>query len=187
MVDTPVYEEALNSIFRRYFDLGGAKKVLLGIMKKELELAFDERERLTFFAMEGIRRKEEGVPSIQPREAMLRGIREELGKRRVKLRCLSCGAERVTTVANAPEDFKCHKCGRTSVAVWPGSPEDLALSAAILRSYGKRGLLALSVYGVGPKTADRILRKLHRGEDELLLDLLEAQKNFIKNKKYWKA
>jgi ATP-dependent Lhr-like helicase len=187
MVDTPVYEETLNSIFRKYFDLDGAKKVLLGIMKKELGLVFEERERLSFFAMEGIRRKEEGVPSIQPREAMLRSIREELGKKRARLRCLSCGAERVTTVANSPANFKCHKCGMTSVAVWPGSPEDLALSAAILRSYGKRGLLALSVFGVGPKTADRILRRLHRDEDELLLDLLEAQKNFIKNKKYWKA
>jgi ATP-dependent Lhr-like helicase len=56
-----------------------------------------------------------------------------------------------------------------------------------LRAYGKRGLLALSVYGVGPKTAGRILGKLHKDEDILLLELLEAQKNFIKNKKYWRA
>lgn len=187
MADTPVYEETVNSIFRKYFDLEGAKKLLVGLMKKELELVFEERGKLSFFAIEGIKRKEEGVPSIQPREAMLRSIREELGKKRVALRCLSCGAERITTVENAPEAYKCHKCGRTSLTIWPGSPEELADKAAILRAYGKRGLLALSVYGVGPKTADRILSKLHKDEDLLLLELLEAQKNFIKNKKYWRA
>lgn len=187
MVDTPVYEETVNTIFRRYFDLEGAKKVLVGLMKKELELVFEEREGLSFFALEGIRKKEEGAPSIQPREAMLKSIREELGKKRIALRCLSCGAERITTVENAPETYKCHKCGRTSLTVWPGAPEELADKAAILRAYGKRGLIALSVYGVGPKTADRILSKLHRDEDVLLLELLEAQKNFIKNRKYWRA
>ena|GEM_PF-5545886 len=50
-----------------------------------------------------------------------------------------------------------------------------------------RGLLALGFYGIGARTADRILKKLHRGEDALLLDLLDAQKDLIKNKKYWKA
>jgi len=187
MVGTPVYEETVNSIFRRYFDLEGTKKVLMGLMKKELGLVFEEREKLSFFAMEGIRRKEEGAPSIQPREAMLKSIREELGKKRVALRCLSCGAERITTVANAPENYKCHKCGRASLTIWPGTPEELAGKAAILRAYGKRGLLALSMYGIGPKTADRVLSKLHKDEDILLLELLEAQKNFIKNKKYWRA
>ncbi|MDD5096557.1 MAG: DEAD/DEAH box helicase [Candidatus ainarchaeum sp.] len=187
MVDTPVYEETVNSIFRKYFDLEGAKRLLLGIMKKEPALVFEEREKLSFFAMVGIKRKEEGVPSIQPREAMLKSIREELEKKKITLHCLSCGAERLTTVANAPENFKCHGCGRTSLTVWPGAPEELAAKAAILRAYGKRGLLALSVFGVGPKTADRILSKLHKDEDLLLLDLLEAQKNFIKNKKYWRA
>jgi len=187
MVDTPVYDETVTSIFRKYFDLEGTKKVLMGLMKKELELVFEEREKLSFFAMEGIRRKEEGVPSIQPREAMLKSIREELGKKKITLRCLSCGAERITTVANAPETYKCHKCGRTSLTIWPGEPSELADKAAILRAYGKKGLLALSVYGVGPKTADRILSKLHKDEDILLLELLEAQKNFIKNKKYWRA
>ncbi|MFA5412171.1 MAG: DEAD/DEAH box helicase [Candidatus Micrarchaeia archaeon] len=187
MVDTPVYDETLNSIFRKYFDLEGAKRLLLGIMKKEPALVFEEREKLSFFAMVGIKRKEEGVPSIQPREAMLKSIREELEKKKITLHCLSCGAERLTTVANAPENFKCHKCGRTSLTIWPGEPEELAAKAAILRAYGKKGLLALSVFGVGPKTADRILSKLHKDEDLLLLDLLEAQKNFIKNKKYWRA
>ena len=187
MSDTPVYDETVTSIFRRYFDLEGTKKVLVGLMKKEFELVFEEREKLSFFAMVGIHRKEEGVPSIQPREAMLKSIREELGKKRINLHCLSCGAERITTVANAPDNYKCHKCGRTSLTLWPGEPQELADKAAILRAYGKKGLLALSVFGVGPKTAGRILGKLHKDEDILLLELLEAQKNFIKNKKYWRA
>lgn len=118
---------------------------------------------------------------------MLKSIRGEIAKKPVELRCLSCGAVRKTTVENTLERLKCHKCGRASLTLGRGKPEEQALAASVLRAYGKRGLLALSVYGVGPKTADRILSKLHRDEDILLLELLEAQKNFIKNKKYWGA
>jgi hypothetical protein len=31
-----------------------------------------------------------------------------------------------------------------------------------------------------------VLRRLQRDEDSFYLDLLEAQKAFIKNKKYWR-
>jgi len=31
-----------------------------------------------------------------------------------------------------------------------------------------------------------VLKKLHRSEEEFYMDLLEAQKNFIKNKWFWK-
>ena len=58
--------------------------------------------------------------------------------------------------------------------------------ASLIRNYGKRALIALASYGVGPRSAESILRKLHKTDESFYLDLLEAQKNFIKNKKYWK-
>ena len=63
--------------------------------------------------------------------------------------------------------------------------EEEKYMAGILRAYGKRGLYALLVYGIGAKTADRVLRKLHKDEVSFFLDLIEEQKKFIKNKKYW--
>lgn len=54
---------------------------------------------------------------------------------------------------------------------------DLRRTADIIHSYGKRGVLALSVYGIGPQTALRILSKMHPDENELLKDLLEANYN----------
>lgn len=54
---------------------------------------------------------------------------------------------------------------------------DLRRTADIIHSYGKRGALALSVYGIGPQTALRILSKMHPDENELLKDLLEANYN----------
>jgi len=184
MAGSPVYEEALNSIFRRRLDAGKAGELLGEIERGERELAFVHRERPGFLSMLGITRKGRGVPSMQPRDVLLKEVREEVSRKKTTLLCLSCGATRITTIGNAPEELKCHKCGRKSLTV-KGKEERYA--AGILQAYGKRGLLALGFYGVGPRTADRILRKLHRDEEAMLLELLDAQKDFIKNKKYWKA
>jgi ATP-dependent Lhr-like helicase len=92
-------------------------------------------------------------------------------------------------LAGAPDSIKCHKCGAASLALLgrdnqPG--HDLEYSAGLIRAHGKRALIALSTYGIGPSTADRVLKRLQRSEDAFYLDLIGAQKVFIKNKKYWK-
>jgi len=78
------------------------------------------------------------------------------------------------------EHPKCHKCKRQALApvMKHATEEEEKYMAGILRAYGKRGLYALLVYGVGARTADRVLRKLHRDEDSFFLDLIEEQKRF---------
>ena len=118
---------------------------------------------------------------------MIRAFREELEKKSITLKCLNCGAARITRAGKVEERPKCHKCGREAISplMKNATQEEEKYMAGILRAYGKRGLVALLVYGVGAKTADRVLRKLHREEDSFCLDLIEEQKKFIKNKKYW--
>lgn len=57
--------------------------------------------------------------------------------------------------------------------------------AGLISSYGAKAVVALSVYGVGPKGAARILMMRKHDEHSFFIDLLEAQKNFIRTKKYW--
>ena len=57
--------------------------------------------------------------------------------------------------------------------------------SGLIASYGDRAVVALSTYGIGPNTAARVLRMLRKEEDSFIMDLLDAQKKFIKNKKYW--
>jgi ATP-dependent Lhr-like helicase len=58
-------------------------------------------------------------------------------------------------------------------------------SADVVLSYGKKGVIAQSVYGIGPQMAARILSKMHESETEFYEDLLEAKLKFIETKKYW--
>jgi hypothetical protein len=47
--------------------------------------------------------------------------------------------------------------------------------------------MALETFGVGPTTARRVLGRLHQTEDELVADLLEEQKRFLRTKGYWRV
>ncbi|MFZ5501805.1 MAG: DEAD/DEAH box helicase, partial [Candidatus Micrarchaeota archaeon] len=186
-----VYEETLRAIFFRYFDVEGAEGALSDIKRGKLRLVVDERKKPSFFANVGLERVSgsEAVGAFQPREKMVDAFRENALSRTVQLKCLHCGTTRFMHLAGAPERIGCHKCGTQSLAYMPRETTDahaMEFSAGLIRAYGKRALIALSSYGIGPATADRVLKKLQRSEEAFYLDLIEAQKNFIKNKKYWK-
>ena len=44
---------------------------------------------------------------------------------------------------------------------------------------------ALVARGVGPDTAARILRNLHETEDDFLRDLLAAEVNYARTRRFW--
>ncbi len=186
-----VYEETMRSIFFRYFDVQRTEEVLKRIRGGGLRFVLDARKKPSFFAAIGLERVSgsEAVGGFEPRERILSAFRENALSKTLRLKCLSCGASRFMHLAGAPDSIRCHKCGAAAMALLDregGEKKDMDFSAGLIRTYGKRALIALSTYGVGPQTADRILRRLHRGEDAFFLDLIEAQKLFIKNKKYWK-
>jgi ATP-dependent Lhr-like helicase len=58
-------------------------------------------------------------------------------------------------------------------------------SADLVIAYGKRAVVAQSVYGIGPQTASRVLSKMHESDDEFYKDLLEAKLQFITNRPFW--
>jgi ATP-dependent Lhr-like helicase len=186
-----VYEEAVRSVFFRYFDIEGAEKALSFIKSGKIKLVIDSRKQPSFFAKIGLDRVTgaEAVGAFEPRERMISAFKENALSKTVQLKCQDCGATRFMHLAGAPEKITCHGCGNPSMAYlgMKGiSTHDLDYTAGLIRAYGKNALIALSTYGVGPSTADRILKRLHRSEEAFYLDLIGAQRNFVKNKKYWK-
>ncbi|MBN1169480.1 DEAD/DEAH box helicase [Candidatus Micrarchaeota archaeon] len=180
-----VYEETVRSIFFRYFDVPKTEEVLDLIRSRKMALVVDEREKPSFFAAIGISRLNSGesVGAFEPRERIVSAFRENVLSKTLSLACTGCGATRFMHLAGAPDEIRCHKCNKKTLGI---KGDDLEFTAALINAYGKKALIALATYGVGPQTADRILRKLHRSEESFILELLGAQKNFIKNKKYWK-
>jgi len=58
-------------------------------------------------------------------------------------------------------------------------------NADVILSYGKKGVVAMSVRGVGPQTAARILAKMHIDEVDFYRDLLEAKIHYMMTRQYW--
>jgi ATP-dependent Lhr-like helicase len=186
-----VYDEAVRSVFSRYFDVKRTEDVLGRIARKEMLLVVDKRAKPSHFAKLGLDRlsSKEAMGGFEPREQMVAAFRERALSKTLQLRCMNCGATRYLHLAGAPDQLPCHKCGEKAYALIEREGEDeaeLRFKAGLIRAYGKKALIALSTYGVGATTADRVLRKLHRDEQGFYLDLIEAQKNFIKNKRFWK-
>ncbi len=183
-----IYEETLRSVFFRYFDADGAQKLLDRIRKKEVAFLLDERKEPSFFALIGINRvsAREAIGIFEPRERIIAAMKERALSKTMELVCLECSATRFVYLGGAEEEFRCPRCGKKSLGLKSKSAEETETSAELIRNYGKKALVALAVYGIGVKTAKRILRRLHKSEEAFYLDLIEAQKNFVKTKKYWK-
>ncbi|MDA4118864.1 MAG: hypothetical protein OK455_11050, partial [Thaumarchaeota archaeon] len=58
-------------------------------------------------------------------------------------------------------------------------------AADLVLSYGRRAIVAQSVYGIGPQTAARILAKMHEDEETFYRELLEAKLKFIETRPFW--
>jgi len=186
-----VYEETVRSIFFRYFDVNKAEDILGKIKAGEIKIVINKSKEPSFFAKLGLERlaAKEAMSGFEPREMMAAAFKERALSKTLQLRCLNCEATRYLHLAGAPEQIACHKCGQKSYTLVEREyepEEELKYKAGLIRSYGKNALIALSTYGIGAKTADRVLKKLHRDEQGFYLDLIEAQKNFIKNRKFWK-
>ncbi|MDG6951806.1 MAG: helicase, partial [Nitrososphaerota archaeon] len=57
--------------------------------------------------------------------------------------------------------------------------------ADLVLSYGKKAVVAQTVYGIGPQTASRILAEMHDDEEAFYRDLLEAKIRFVTTRQYW--
>ena len=128
----------------------------------------------------------------------------------IDLLCFECGnLSPETMIADMPEHPACQTCGsrllapvfwntgyvsgvltrkRKGEALDENDQKTLVKarrSADLVISYGKRGVIAQSVYGIGPQTASRVLAKMHEKDDEFYKDLLEAKLQFIATRPYW--
>ena len=58
-------------------------------------------------------------------------------------------------------------------------------NASLVNRHGKKALLALAARGVGPDTAARVLSGFYEDEDDFLRDILSAEINYARTKRFW--
>ena len=147
------------------------------------------------------------VSPERPDAEIMRIFRERLLSTRIYLFCMHCNAwDTSLMVKTVPEDLECGNCGaRLLATVGPDGASllkryargeklgakdgrrvrSLRLSADLFISYGPRALLVLAGKGIGPRTAARVLGRPHDNENELLRDIMEAERTFFRTKRFW--
>ncbi len=201
--DTLLYKEAVDKTFRDNMDIEGTKKILRKIQDGEIELVFSE-EGISPVGKAGLEKHKEFLNPDRVSKAVLDSLKERLESEKIIMKCLKCGNRRRKRVKDVDKP-SCPMCGSSMIApLRPYQDEDLIDKekddldqeekkelkkyyklAELARVYKKRALLALSARGVGHQKAGRILSKRHRDEDDFLKDILEAEIQYARTKRFW--
>ncbi len=202
--DTPVYDEAIRSVFHDDLDVERATTVLERLHSGDLDLVCVEDR--TPVGMTG---RSSGRDLIAPENAdasVINTVKERLQEDRVRLLCLHCTEwERRTQVKRVPDQPECPECGSTRIAaLHPAADETVQAVRAtekseeqrdltqrahrranLVQSHGKRAVIALSARGVGPHNAARIIAKLREDEDDFYRDILEREREYARTRSFW--
>ncbi|HEV8361851.1 MAG TPA: DEAD/DEAH box helicase [Candidatus Thermoplasmatota archaeon] len=210
---TPVAEEALREAMLEDVDPEHVRWVYKGLREGSLKLVTRKAAKPTPLGYPIVRRNVE-VPEVlspeQDREQAVERMRQFLQTEQNTLLCFGCGhLAHGKVVGELPERPACDRCASPVVGVlsWHGTPiqeafkrhmagEELAeqdakemarcrQGADLVAVYGRKAVMALSVYGVGPQAAAKILAKMHRDDRAFFRDLYEAKLRYVLTRPFW--
>jgi len=211
---SPIYRETMRELLVDYFDVERCRLLVKKIHAGEIKLREILVPEPTPFGRLGfskISRAAEFIAPIEPSSEILKAFRKQLLKKTAKFLCTYCNNIFYSPLEKLKRKINCPSCGSSMVACF-GTREDwpekilrkrkqgrslsererrgfmeIMKSASLVDAYGKRAAVALSTYGVGADTAARALANMRREEMQFFADLLEAQKNFIRTRRYWQV
>ena len=193
--DSPVLREVFNELYSEKLDVLGATNVFadLAFGKNKIKTIESQGEwsplAREFLSFGGF--SELFVPA-EPTEKILEAFKQELLEKTLRLKCAFCGKTSFKKLETSGMVF-CPYC--RSQRLYPAEEglkgermkNQAQTIGTLVATFGMRALIALSTYGVGAEKAGRVLGKMQKTDEEFFRDLLEAQKTFIRTKKYWRA
>ncbi|MDE1827579.1 MAG: DEAD/DEAH box helicase [Candidatus Micrarchaeota archaeon] len=209
--DSQIFEETVRDLVRNYFDIESVRELQRKLIDKQTKV-FVYKSFGSAIANEVLRSAyfyRELMNPLAPSSEEIDQFAQGLMSKSAELICTYCGFrfKRKLSEIKEHERIRCVSCRSPMVAVYEEGYEqgierrknserfmkksEVALyaeaiaNASLVEAYGLRALIALATYGVGNKTAARILKWLRKDTKLFLIDLINAQKQFIKNKKYW--
>ena len=208
-VGTPIYKETLKELETEKLDVEKAVEILRKMQNKEVSVVF--KSGLSPLGKIGVQHKyAEVIGPEKPELEIFELFKHRILNTKVRLVCVNCGDwDQVFVVKDIKDNLKCNKCEARLLAVlkhqWTGagkiikkalrkSPltqeekmkyERTKQRAELFLVYRKKSVVAMAGKGVGPTTAKRILGKYHKDEDGLIRDVLEAERQFVKTRRFW--
>ncbi|MFW6083042.1 MAG: DEAD/DEAH box helicase [Thermoplasmatota archaeon] len=201
--NTPLYEEAIDKTFRDNMDIERTKDILEKVQNEEIEVVVSEKG-ISPMGEAGLEKHKEFLTSDRVSHAVLMKLKERLESEIVIMKCLRCGNRRRKKVGDIDKP-KCPGCGSSMMVPLQvyqdeeiidkdrsnlSSDEKKQLQkyyklADLARVYKKRAVMALAARGIGHQKAGRILAKQHHDEDEFLREILSAEIQYARTKRFW--
>ncbi|MFH0890152.1 MAG: DEAD/DEAH box helicase [Candidatus Aenigmatarchaeota archaeon] len=207
---TPIYEETMREIFLEKLGFERARNVLKDVRNGAIKII--QADGPSLFGKLGLQKEfGEAIGPERPETEILKIFKDRINETRMRMVCMNCGKWLwLGMVKESPEKSKCGKCGaalitamreyerlteqavirRTEKKTLTPEQEKLyeeALKVAdLVMVSGKDAVRALAGRGVGYKTAARILSKYHANEDDLAREILAAERQYFKTKRFWK-
>jgi ATP-dependent Lhr-like helicase len=204
-VDGPIGQEAMRELFWDRLDVDRARRALEDLRAGEIAITTSSPSPI---GSEGRRGGKDVTTPERADGAVIELLRDRIMNDRVILFCVSCREwKSLRTVKRVPAVPECPLCGSRMVAAlkpWEEeeigvvrkpeaakTPEDRRRTKKVYRNanlvltYGKSAAVALASRGLGPETTARLMRNLRRDEDDFYRDILKAEREYARTKRFW--
>ena len=199
---TPLFEEAVRKVLWEDLDLEKTTEVIRRVESGQIRF---ETCSLSPIGKAGLEHSKELIAPQRADHSILVALGKRLEDEILYMTCMNCTDQWRMRPRDAPKRILCPRCGGLMVAVLhPYNKELVKLlkkrnlneeerkeiqrilkSANLVLEHGRKALVALSGRGVGPDTAARILSGFYDNEDEFLRDILSAEMNYARTKRFW--
>lgn len=213
LIDTywksPLFDETMNELFIEKLDMEGAIEVFERLKSNKIKQV--SSDKLSPIGKLGFSNKLRDIAKPErPESEIFKIFKERLLGTKVRLVCLNCGKYALTDyVKNITKEPRCPKCSSKLIGVARKNDMDaqkivkkkiegkeltneerkkwdsIYQNGNLVIVYGKKAIFVLAGRGVGPVNATRILTKANLTEEELLKNILKAEREFVRNKKFW--
>lgn len=199
---TPAYNEAVNKVLWEDLDIENTENLISKLADGSIGLKVSV---ISPIGMEGITRSKELMQPLRADHSILMALKKRLEDEVLFASCIKCQTQWRVRVESAPRRFICPKCGGTMIAILKEYDKDkiklfakknpdesdlkdmqrVTRTANLVNENGGKACMTLAGRGVGPDAASRILRSMHNDEDDFLRDILAAEVQYAKNKRFW--
>jgi len=185
--DTPIWREALREIFVEKMDIGRTEQIIPKLSKDKI-LIYSKISPVSISSREHVF---DLLMPAKPTSAILNVFKKRIDKEKCIIHCINCKYT-VRTFVNLIDDVRCPRCkskliacinGRRKLEEFP--KEEIYRIANLVMAYGKKAIYAMNTHGVGAEIAARILSKFYPDDNSFFLELLEAEKRFIRTRRFW--